>query len=129
MRGGRFFRVEPAAATFSPGRVAATLTRVTDVESQLQQRLLKAHRGALGITLLAERFDEAAFETFAAVRDRLGQALNRAKRRPFARVPANVLAEQLGQPLDNGGEDNFCRVTGEEVPAGTTAAHAGEHHG
>jgi len=97
----------------------AAVAQTTSIERDLQHRLLQAHRAALGITLSVQKFEEARFDQFSAERDQLGQTLNRAKRRPFASVPEQELAAQLGQPLDEGGELDFCRVTGEEVPEGT----------
>jgi len=98
---------------------AAAQAQTRQIERELQRRLLKAHRAALGITLSAHSFEEKDFSDFGKVRDKLGQTLNRAKRRPFASVSAEDLASQLGQPIDEGGELNFCRVTGEEVPKDT----------
>ena len=90
---------------------------LAEIEADIQRRLLIAHRAALGIVIKAQRFDAAQFDQFGLVRDALGQTINAAKRRPFAAVPAELLAQYIGAPLGTGGDQtSFCRVTGEELP-------------
>lgn len=88
---------------------------VPAIQQEIQRRLLIAHRAALGVTIHGHVFNVDQFERFGAVRDAMAGALNRAKRRPFAAVDAELLARELGAPIGTGGETEFCRVTGEEL--------------
>ncbi len=88
---------------------------VPEVQAEIQRRLLIAHRAALGVTIHSHVFDADQFERFGVVREAMSAALNRAKRRPFASVDAELLAGEIGAPIDSGGEIDFCRVTGEEL--------------
>ncbi|MGQ9889946.1 MAG: type III-A CRISPR-associated protein Cas10/Csm1 [Aggregatilineales bacterium] len=94
---------------------------VPAIQEEIQHRLLIAHRAALGVTIHGHVFDADQFERFGAVRDAMSAALNRAKRRPFAAVDAELLAREIGAPIDTGGETAFCRVTGEELMPGYRA--------
>jgi CRISPR-associated protein Csm1 len=105
----------------APGRCADQLAAI---EPDVQRRLLAAHRSALGVVVKAHRFDAGQFDRFGQVREALGRALNAAKRRPFAAVPADLLAQYVGVPLGTGGDQtSFCRVTGEELPPDLEAGH------
>ena len=96
---------------------------VPGIQAEIQRRLLIAHRAALGVTIHSHVFDAGQCERFGVVREAMTAALNRAKRRPFASVDARLLAREIGAPIDTGGETDFCRVTGEELPP---AYRAGE---
>lgn len=85
---------------------------------ELADRLLLVHQTALGLTVKWEPLTAADFAAFPAARDRLGQALNRAKRQPFSAASPEALWEALGEPLTQGGDPlRFCHVTGEDGPA------------
>ncbi len=81
----------------------------------LADRLLHAHRGALGLTLAWESVRADEFVRFGQVYDRLGQSLGRHKRRPFSQASAAVLAQQIGAPLTSANDPlRVCAVTGDD---------------
>jgi len=103
--GGKFYVLAPINAR-------ATLPKLAQ---ELTDRLMKAHQGALGLTLdwLTVHSDE--FERFNEVYDRLGRSLSRKKRQPFAQASSGELAAQLGVPLTQGGApEKVCAVTGDD---------------
>ncbi len=103
--GGGFQLLAPAKAA----------KRLSEIVRDLTDRLLEVHQGGLGLTVKWEGLTAKDFERFNAVRDWLGQKINRAKRQPFAAASPKALKAAIGQPLTEGGNpDKFCRVTGED---------------
>ncbi len=94
----------------------SAVAALDEIKKDIAHRLLIAHNAAIGVTLEAITFEGARFDAFNGVHDKLGKALNTAKRRPFASVPADDLAAILGQPYGSGGTQiDFCKVTGEDT--------------
>jgi len=86
-----------------------------DIAQMLTDKLMRAHQGKLGLTLVWEQVRADEFGAFNHVYERLGRALNRKKRQPFAQASATELAKQIGEPLTLGGNAiEFCEVTGDD---------------
>ena len=103
--GGGFELLAPIAAQDKLPRLAQTLV----------DNLLRAHQGALGLTLEWQAVRAGEFETFNQVREELRKRLNRKKRQPFGHGSVATLAQQIGTPLTLGGDPlEFCRVTGDD---------------
>ena len=91
--------------------------RLAEIRRDLADRLLMLHEGALGLTLMWQRLAATDLADFGKARDKLGRAINQAKRQPFAAASPERLAAAVGQALTEGGDpDRFCRVTGEDGP-------------
>jgi CRISPR-associated protein Csm1 len=96
---------------------ALSSSAVEAIETSLQTRIFLAHRGALGVSLRGVEFGVTQFERFGAVRQELDSNLQSAKRQPFGRLSSDLLNILIGQPdeEEQGGDAEFCRVTGEEL--------------
>jgi CRISPR-associated protein Csm1 len=89
--------------------------KLLNLEQALVDKLLTAHRGALGLTLEWRAVKAGEFSAFNQAREQLRKRLNRKKRQPFARASPARLAEQIGAPITLGGDSlEFCRVTGDD---------------
>lgn len=87
--------------------------------AQVARQLLAMHSGALGLTIEWVPVSAAQFKNFQEVRKQLGARLAAAKRRPFATVRAEELAQQVGCALefDKGGDlTSACQVCGAPEP-------------
>ncbi len=112
--GGHFYALVPA--------LADTAARLTAVQRRVDEILLRAHAGRLGIVLTALplTIDDFSSVEFGRAWDRLHLRLAREKRRRFAELLAgNDPAAVLG-PTGVGGEAPACAVCGEELPVGGT---------
>lgn len=92
-----------------------------ELVADLTDRLLKLHNGELGLTLAWGKLTQTDFTDFGSVRARLGEKLNRNKRRPFSGVSLTTLQNTISQPITEGGDPLiFCQVTGEDGSTVTT---------
>lgn len=107
--GGHFYILAPT----NP-QVART---VRELQQRLGEVLLRGHQGRLylavaHIAIPAHRFMGGAF---SGVWDELKRGLERDKRRRFAALGAERMAEEIGAALGQGGHpDHFCQVCGRE---------------
>lgn len=89
--------------------------RLKDLVVLINEKLLALHQGAIGFILEWETLTTQDFDAFNKARERLGTRIQRAKRRPFALMAAETLAQAIGTPYHQGGDPlRFCSVTGED---------------
>ncbi|MEO0080663.1 MAG: type III-A CRISPR-associated protein Cas10/Csm1, partial [candidate division WOR-3 bacterium] len=107
--GGHFYLLIPA--------VADAQHQLDGINAHVDQTLLTAHRGRLGVTIALQELTTLDFkqERFGTAWDRLHEKLARAKKRRFASLLKTQQIKAVLGPTGAGGEEPACSVCGEET--------------
>ncbi len=104
--GGNFYLLVPTGAA----------SRLKEIQTQVTRRLFSTHEGDLRLALAWTPASAAEFRrgSFANAWDRLHQRLRRAKEHSLAELPADEMAEHIGQSAGAGGNERTCPVCGRD---------------